>query len=86
MAMAMALRRLSSSIDKPIRPLIRSTSCYMVTPISPEIEFHHRIEFCRFWVSDFCCCFVQSSLPSEAVDDKEKSRVTVSLIPPLSSL
>lgn len=49
MAMAMALRRLSSSIDKPIRPLIRSTSCYM------------------------------SSLPSEAVDEKERSRVTVSL-------
>ncbi|VVB09847.1 unnamed protein product [Arabis nemorensis] len=46
MAMAMALRRLSSSIDKPIRPLLRSTSCYM------------------------------SSLPSEAVDDKERSRVT----------
>ena len=46
MAMAMALRRLSSSIDKPIRPLIRSTSCYM------------------------------SSLPSEAVDEKERSRVT----------
>ncbi|KAL0872316.1 hypothetical protein Bca101_022021 [Brassica carinata] len=46
MAMAMALRRLSSSVDKPIRPLIRSSSCYM------------------------------SSLPSEAVDDKERSRVT----------
>ncbi|KAF8092147.1 hypothetical protein N665_0423s0032 [Sinapis alba] len=46
MAMAMALRRLSSSVDKPIRPLIRSTSCFM------------------------------SSLPSEAVDDKERSRVT----------
>ncbi|RID51055.1 hypothetical protein BRARA_H01745 [Brassica rapa] len=46
MAMAMALRRLSSSVDKPIRPLIRSTTCYM------------------------------SSLPSEAVDEKERSRVT----------
>ncbi|KAF2283850.1 hypothetical protein GH714_016531 [Hevea brasiliensis] len=46
MAMAMALRRLSSSIDKPIRPLFNATSLYYM-----------------------------SSLPDEAVYEKEKSHV-----------
>ncbi|KAL1365466.1 hypothetical protein HN51_013485 [Arachis hypogaea] len=47
MAMAMALRRLSSSIDKPLRPLFNATSvCY------------------------------KSSLPDEAVYDKERPGVT----------
>ncbi|XWS41684.1 hypothetical protein CRYUN_Cryun17cG0103700 [Craigia yunnanensis] len=47
MAMAMALRRLSSSIDKPFRPLFSATSLYYM-----------------------------SSLPNEAVYEKEKAGVT----------
>ncbi|KAK4580636.1 hypothetical protein RGQ29_024328 [Quercus rubra] len=50
MAMAMALRRLASSIDKPIRPIVNGGSLYYM-----------------------------SSLPNEAVYEKEKTRVTVSL-------
>ncbi|KAK7818559.1 serine hydroxymethyltransferase [Quercus suber] len=47
MAMAMALRRLASSIDKPIRPIFNGGSLYYM-----------------------------SSLPNEAVYEKEKTRVT----------
>ncbi|KAH7566792.1 hypothetical protein ACOSP7_023450 [Xanthoceras sorbifolium] len=47
MAMAMALRRLSSSIDKPIRPLFSASTLYY-----------------------------KSSLPNEAVYEKDKSSVT----------
>ncbi|GLT60692.1 hypothetical protein SLA2020_334480 [Shorea laevis] len=39
MAMAMALRRLSSSIDKPLRPLLNSTSLYYMSSLPNEAVY-----------------------------------------------
>lgn len=79
MAMAMALRRLSSSIDKPLRPFFNATSLYYM--VSSSLSFLLLLNFCNhFLFNPFFYWWVQSSLPNEAVYEKEKPGVTVKLL------
>jgi hypothetical protein len=93
MAMAaMALRRVSLSIRNPIRPFVNhlvpfllhfiyinlhhSFPSLFLPAISLTFYFHCLI---RFSLSNFLFLFQsQSSLPNEAVQEKEKARATVS--------
>ena len=93
MAIAMALRRLSSSFDKPLRPaLFKATSLYYMVILflflygfkSIHVVFFLLLfpwkliknqtgsERLKRWFS-----ILQSSLPDEAVYEKEKPGVTV---------
>ncbi|KAF2283849.1 hypothetical protein GH714_016524 [Hevea brasiliensis] len=60
MAMAMALRRLSSSIDKPIRPLFNATSLYYMASLPDEAVYEKEKSHVR-WPK-------QLNAPLEAVD------------------
>lgn len=85
MAMAMALRRLSSSIEKPIKTLYNGGGSlyYMVLShlLKKLLHLFLMIQFIMVYCFSILTfvSFFQSSLSSEAVYEKEKCRVSVSV-------